>query len=553
MWIDRKTIFRDVVSPRSFALSSKDVESLYEEISTKMFAGETLTDEEKKFIDEFLGVYYPKQIGGNLYPYPRYDEKLKPMYKKTAEFYLKNINLNTKGSAVFLQYYYLTEMAKEFEMTPIIQIGDNSDYFEKNPNTRAYHACEFIPGINKMVPKIVYNPKAVDKALERPDMVLDLIWYGFHEFEHEVQLKKLKQDKDIDPQALIWAKEHIARGIYGEEYYKVNYSNIFYERDAFNYSSQRLLSILNSFGLSSSYYKSFLKDFDLSVMHKDTKTKEKVLAIDLLDMIANEAMTKYPTFLDKIPVLNVIYDEKGNKKTLPQIEGELNLEKENEIKKDPSKEESINEKYKSLLAGICETDNDLEFQYLCQIAADYYSNNDTLKFEETITKIKDLLSKRDLSYEDFSKKLKERQSLIEREESLLLHGKDTFNAEKFSTLDKELKALKKLYNSAMEYNPKFKEAHNVIVMKRKIRDELRKKYHHDPLDMYKYTINENGQIVGKEKTKDELFGDYRKLIEEALDRALSAGEFKEDLDKINVVYDGVIDLSNFEGNTTRGG
>lgn len=553
MWIDRKTIFRDVGSPRFYSLNAKEVETLYEEVSTKMLSGEALSDEEKKFIDDFLGVYYPKAIGGDLYPYPRYDEKLKPMYKKTAEFYLKNINKNTKGSAIFLQYYYLTEMAKEFKMTPIIQIGDNSDYFEKNPDTKAYHMGEYIPGINKVVPKIVYNPKAVEKALGRPDMVLDLIWYGFHEFEHEVQLLKLKQEKDIDPQALLWAKEHIARSLYGEDYYRINYSNIFYERDAFNYSSERLLSILNSLGLTSTYFKEYLKKFDLSITQKDTKTKEKVLAIDLLDMIANEGMTKYPAILKKMPVLKVIYDEKGNKKTLPQIEGELNLEKADEIKKDPSQEESINKKYSSLLAGICETDNDLEFQYLCQVAADYYSSNETEKFEETITKIKDLLLKRDLSYEEFSEKVKQRQSVIEREEYLLLHGENGFDTERFNTLDKELKALKRLYDSAMEYNPKFKEAHNAVVMKRKIRDELRKKYHHDPLDVYKYTIGEDGRIVGKQKTKDELFADYRKLIEEALDRALSANEFKEDLDKINVVYDGVIDLSNFEGNTTRGG
>lgn len=535
-------------SYREYDIDKKAAEETFEEVANKFLSNESLSTLELDYFYTFLGKYYPTNIGGELYPYPTYDEKLKPIYKNVADYFTKHLSENNVETITFLQYYYLTQMSKDHNITPIIRV--DKKYFDEFPKADAMHFSEYIAGINRNIPVIAYNPEFIHKAYENPSLIPSVIESGFHELEHEVQQLQISSEKLTNPQALIWAKEHIVRKyILGEEYYKLNYLDIFHERDARRESYDRVKAL----GLQIAHPR--ISNYDLGIKHKENKDLDDVIAIDLLDILVTKYIETNPKILERYPVLKNIYDSEGIKKTLPQIEAEMEEQCERKIKDNPEKELEIREEYSSLIPRICETDNDLQFQYLCKKAAEFYSDNNMDSFNETVKQITDLLNKRELSYEQYIKKLEDRIRVLNKEAYKLLHPSnpaDRCNYEKYLKVSKELKSTKFLLECIIEYNPEFKKKHNESVMKTTIKRELSKKLKHGVLEDYKGFVTDKGYIIYERKTDQEMFEDYRKAISELVDVATSRDELESDIKDLGIIYGDYIDLNNLSQYREKG-
>ena len=129
--------------------------------------------------------------------------------------------------------------------------------------------------------------------------------------------------------------------------------------------------------------------YSLDVRHKKDEKSEDMLAIDLLDAVASKSIAEDTKWLEYFPVLRNVYNMNGIKKTVPQIEAELYARFEKEIQNGLTIED-VNKQTQELLKGICATDNDLRFQYLCQEASNLYAENKTEEFNNVILEIKGL-------------------------------------------------------------------------------------------------------------------------------------------------------------------
>lgn len=501
-------------------INKSDAENLFEELSTKLINDDELTNEEQKFLEDFMKNYYPEYIGGELYPYPKYDEKLKPIYKNVASFFIKNLNKNTEGSVTFLQYFYLTQMAKEYNIKPYIYTKEK-EYFKKNPNTRAYHSKE----PTNHAPIISYNPLFIKNA--RNESILQLIITGFHELEHEVQESEIQKTKIDDAQALLWAKEFLIRFVVGDIYYKTNYFDIFHERDARDYARKRLKQICIE--EKCNYKIPILKEdsYDLNIKHKDVENEKEIIAIDLLDAITNEYIKAYPWLLKEYPVLKTIYNDNGTKKVLPQIRSELEIRMQEEIKKNPEKIQEIKIKYKRLIKNIAKTDNDLQLQYLCEEIAQEISDKKLIN----LTSIKELLRKRDFCYEDFMERINSRISYLR----LLLYKKEVSNSPEYQNLYNELRDTENLKKVVIEYNPKFKEKYNEEQRKLKIKNEL-DRILEKRVEKYKYTFGKDGTLYAEKQTKEELFDSFKKYLNLLTERTKNPEELDKYIKYLQDVY-----------------
>ena len=539
---------RAMKSNRQYDVSKVHAEKSFEDIATRFLNNETISASELEYFNTFLGKYYPDNVGGPLYPYPKYDEKLKPIYKDVADFYTKNLNRNTPESVTFLQYFYLTQMSKEYGITPNIIIDE--DYFKNRPNSRAYHTEKYISGIRKSIPYVAYNPKFIKAAAEDTLSIPDLLATGFHELEHEIQQLNINNEELTNAQSIIWAKEHIVRTFIGDDYYKLNYKDMFIERDARKISTQRVANIYKRLGLNVNINDD--NEYKLNIMHKKDNDSNDTLAVDLLDILASKVISEKPSLLEKYPVLKNIYDSRGNKKTLSEIQTELFDKCTIEIEKDPSREEELWNKYNDLISKICETDNDLQFQFLCQVAANYYSLNNMDSFNNTVSKINELINKRELSYYEYINKLQSRINELTNIKQNLLSSRDSYNRADYVKCIEEIKSTKYLLDAILEYNPKFKEKHNEIVMKRNIKIALTKKLKRNALDEYRGYISERG-IEYEKKTKEDLYDDYRNNIKKLVDNATSQQELDNDIKNLGLIYSDYIDINNLEQYKTKEG
>lgn len=520
---------------RNYEINLAEAETFFIEIFNKLLNNASLSHDEQVYIDIFMEKIYPK-IGGDLYPYPRYDEKLKEIYQKASEYYLTNLGENTKGSIIFLWYFHMTQISKENNMKPILNVGN--EMFDRRPEVNAFYR-EVKTGIGPH-PAIYFNPKCINKCLDDPKNIIDLLVTSFHEFEHARQTQMMKNAKLDNPQALIWAKENILRlNAVGEMYYKVNYFNIFHERDARYYSYVRTNKLLDGKGFQLSGIDE--DAYNLDIQHKLDKDSDRVLAIDLLDSITSTTIKDNVELLKIYPVLRNIYNLDGSKKTLPQIESELRTRFESESNTNP--DINVDIETKKLLKGICETDNDLEFQYLCQEASNFYAENNMEEFNKTVSTIKELLNKREMSYNEFESKMNHRIKELEKQLNITLHpssGK-MYDNNVYKKISNELKNAKQLLKSAIEYNPKFKEEHNERVMKSNIKRQLSLKIKREVGDQYKYFITDKGSLRAVRMTPEEENERYRKEIESLLeantrDGVLDGEAFEKDIHDLNTYY-----------------
>lgn len=520
---------------RDHEINFAEAESYFVEIFNKVLNNASISQDEQVYIDTFMEKIYPR-IGGSLYPYPRYDEKLKEIYQKASDYFLINLNKNTKGSIIFLWYFQMTLMSKENNMKPSLKVGH--ERFAKEPNVSAFYREEKT-GIGYF-PAVYFNPKCIDSCLQNKENIIELLITSFHELEHARQTKMMDSEKLDNPQALIWAKENILRiNVIGEAYYKINYNNIFHERDARYYSYVRANKMLEGKGRIITGIED--DAYNLDIQHKINEKSGEVYAIDLLDTLSCEAIRKNPKLLEYYPVLKNIYNLDGNKKTLPQIESDLISRFEQESKEHP--EINTGKKVQILLKGICETDNDLQFQYLCQEASDFYAENNIEEFNKTVSTIKELLNKREISYDEFEKKINNRIKQLEKQEYIIMHPEQgqKFDNNAYLKVSNELKNTKQLLKSAIEYNPKFKEEHNERVMKSNIKRQLSLKIKREVGDQYKYFITDNGSLRAVRMTLEEENERYRNEIQSLLeantrDGVFDGEAFEKDIHDLNTYY-----------------
>ncbi|MBR5663051.1 MAG: hypothetical protein IKX00_05380 [Bacilli bacterium] len=520
---------------RDHEINFAEAESYFADIFNKVLNNASISQDEQVYLDVFMEKIYPR-IGGSLYPYPRYDEKLKKIYQKASDYFLINLNKNTKGSIIFLWYFQMTQMSKENDMKPSLKVGH--ERFTKEPNVRAFYREEKT-GIGYF-PAVYFNPECIDSCLQNKENIIELLITSFHELEHARQTEMMDSEKLDNPQALIWAKENILRiNVIGEAYYKINYSNIFHERDARYYSYFRANKMLEGKGRIITGIEE--DAYNLDIQHKINENSSEVYAIDLLDTLSCEAIKKDPKLLDYYPVLKNIYNLDGTKKTLPQIESDLISRFQLESKSNP--EINVDEKVQNLLKGICETDNDLQFQYLCYEASNYYANNNIDKFNLTVSNISKLLEKRELSYDEFEKKINNRIKQLEKQEYIIMHPEQgqKFDNNAYLKVRNELKNTKQLLKSAIEYNPKFKEEHNERVMKSNIKRQLSLKIKREIGDPYKYYATDKGYLQAVRMTPEEENERYRKEIESLLEAntregVLDGEAFEKDIHDLNTYY-----------------
>ena len=203
--MDKTTIMKNFISSSnngfySNKFSIEDIEKLIDEIITKLESNQKLENVELKFLNTYMNYYYLKILDEYTNFSPDYDKFLKPIHQKIVQYYITHINDINYESTVFLQFFFLNEMNKEFKINAKIEIGTHNKYFDNKPNVRAYHTRTTIAG--RSTPLIVYNPKSIEEIANNKN-IFELLNYGFHELRHEFQQMQIESENLENPQALI--------------------------------------------------------------------------------------------------------------------------------------------------------------------------------------------------------------------------------------------------------------------------------------------------------------------------------------------------------------
>lgn len=516
---------------RDYDISSKEAEALVEPIIKKLTHHFSISSLEKEYLELFLQRIYPR-IGGELYPYPVYDEKLKQMYSDLVDWYMINRQTLTVASVKFLLYYYVTQISKENNIKPYV-VFDN-EYFKSRPGANAYYRRE-ITGIGQ-VPYLGFNPDTIRQIVDNPDLLPTIIAAGFHEIQHELDMQEVLSEDITHPQAILWAKEYIAKQVLGTQYYILNYTNIFFERNASLKAYQRTKKIFDKYGIVLADMENI--NYDLTITQKENESAKDMLAVDLLDMITTDYINSNYGEVGPYKILSNVYNSNGIKKTLPQIRSELDRKVSQKSRESGEPESLIQLKNMNLLAGICQTDNDLLFQFLCEKAAQYYHMNSKDMFDSTVKRIEELLSTRDMSFVYFTQQMYSRITQLE-----IMLSKPISDKVEYHRLLEELKSTRFILDAAREYNPKFKEAHNTSTMKYNIRRELTKLLGKNVGSPDHVSVTHNG-VIRKPKTEQEMFEEYREFMTELVNKSLNDDMKKNYEDEIKLLYSDFIDVDN---------
>lgn len=506
-------------------LRQQDAEELFSEFATKLMAGENLSDDEKKYMDTYMKEYYPVFIGGRLYPYPKYDEKLKPIYKDLSDYYLRHLDQINYSNAIFLQYYYLTKMAKEYDIKPDIIVDEKQ--FKYRPKVNAHHSYD--SNGHSLITKITFNPDYIKRSID-DNCIFDLINTGFHELEHDVQHKMAYDEELTNPQALLWAKEFLIQAESNDNYYKRNYWEEFCERDARDVAFERIKGILKGTRIlvRMSSYKCENAKYDLNIKHKNTKG-EDILAIDLLDSETTSIINQNPKLLDEYPVLKNIYNSNGEKKTFIQIKTEIYKKMNDEIKDNPKMDIQIRAKYFKLLNGIIETDNNLKLQKYADDIAIAKRNGNKNEMNEGKANIEKLMKERSFSYMEFTSNYKKRIS--ELSNKAIKPGIDVSDKIK---IYKELHETRELLNIMLNYNTVFMEEHKKEIEFTQSIDNIRRLLNTTP-SPYNFIASEK-EIWAVPKSEDELTEDFEKYSEIIRKKASSKEEAEKSISFLQEYY-----------------
>ncbi len=151
------------------------------------------------------------------------DEEKNIEYKEMASNILEKDNLVNNLSVEQLEYmsYYLIKRK-------LVENGIKIDINIEDLGDRTVGFCSRKKiSINTQYIKIAANNKANTEEFN----VLDIMKAINHEVEHAIQTEKMKT-QTYDYNAIRYVKEDICHELYGDSFYKYNYSNINFEHDA---------------------------------------------------------------------------------------------------------------------------------------------------------------------------------------------------------------------------------------------------------------------------------------------------------------------------------
>lgn len=505
-------------------LQQDDAEELFSEFATKLIAGENLSDDEKKYMDTYMKDYYTRHIGGSLYPYPKYDAKLKPIYKDLSDYYLKNIDKINYNGGIFLLFYHLTRMAKEYKIRPAVAVKDATNF---KPGTRAYHTYDR-DGFGNLITQLDFNLDSVKSAIEN-GRIADLINYGFHELEHEVQHLLVDNQELTNPQALLWAKELLARAI-DESYYDEYYAQTFMERDARDVAKNRTIKIFEENGKTTNLSPFLCENakYDPNIKFR-SKELGQIVAIDLLDSITTKAIKDRPHILEELPVLKNVYNPNGDKKTFIQIKTEIFAKMNAEIKEHPNMNIPIRVKYYRLLDGIVDTDNNLKLQKYADHITISKQNGNQKEVDEGKLNIEKLMRERDFSYMEFTTSYKKRISELSNKAN-----KQGLTPDEKVAILKELNQTRDLLNTMLSYNSKFEEEHKKEIEFSKSIDNIRRLLKTTP-SAYNFIASEK-EIRAVPKTEEELTEDFEKYSKIIIEKASSPEDAEKNINFLQEYY-----------------
>lgn len=505
-------------------LNPKDVEELFKEFASKLISGENISDDEQKFINTFMKDYYPKFIGGSLYPYPNYDAKLKPIYKELSDYYIKNRDKIDYNSGIFLLFYHLTDMAKEYKIKPTVNVLGAEKF---KPGTLAHHTYN-IDGFGRLITQLDFNVDAVKSSITN-GKIENLINYGLHELEHEVQHIKVNDQNLTDPQALLWGKELLVREV-DESYYDDYYKNTFMERDARDVAKNKTIKIFEENGETVELTPFLCENakYDPNIKFSSKKLGS-IVAIDLLESITTKEIKEHPEKLEEFPVLKNIYNPNGDKKTFIQIKTEIFKKMNDEIKEHPSMDIHIRAKYFKLLNGIIETDNNLKLQKYADDIAIAKRNGNKNEVQEGQSNIETLMKERTFSYMEFTSNYKKRMAELSNKAN-----KQGIKVDEKIAIFKELQQTGQLLRTMLEYNTVFAEKHKEEIEYTHSIDNIRRLLNTTP-SAYNYIASEK-EIRAVPKTEEELTADFENNCNIIRERAKSQEEADRNIQFLQEYY-----------------
>ena len=501
------------IARTTYGSNKKDIQKYFDEVVDKVVNNIQLEEVDKEFLKAYLQNYYFHMDGGKWFivnPWNRLTES----HKKLAKYLVSNNELLDMDYTRYLIFYFCSMMSEDYNIRPYIEF--ESEEFN-DPNGPAFNDLAYHTVNDYGMPVIAFNPRFINMIIKEHE-VKSLINACFHELEHEVQNIRIKSPTLIDAQSLIWAKEKIMHR-YVDNYYKLNYMDVFYERDARYYAANRTEEVLREYGNPNKKYYSWLDNikpspFSRNVKHIRPGDNKEELAVDLLDMMASDMIKKYPGLLKKHSVLYAIYNQDGTKKNIIQINNELDIQKQNEIAKNPDKASEISEKYKKLLQDIAKSDHDLLMQYYCVEADDYAKDNNQVALKIRITRINDITKIVNESYEEFEARIKHRIKVL----GLVKPGDP-----RFTKAAEEKHACAELLANMLKYNQEFKRKHDEIELNKKYKREIERIVKKELTD--KYGVFGSGEYAGSiilyDKSNNEIINEYyefkKKIMEAELD------------------------------------
>ena len=493
-----------------------NIQSAFFSLINKLQKNIKLTEKEKKFFDDYQMYYYPKYIGNNLL-YTKIEKKVLSPYKKLFQYYLKNFNNVNKASVYFMIYFLCSEMMDDLKINVNLSIVYDDKNFKDNNNLISY----FKPN-KKGNNNIYFNGNVIESKLSNYNEFLYFIICCYHELEHEVQEVLMNDEKIENAQALIWAKEKISLNYIRRNYYNENYHNVFFEKDAINYSILRMSKWFEDSSVFNNIKSQKYLEYDLNLKYNDPRNNNQVIAVDLMDIVAGEVISKKSELINKYPILKNIYNFDGSKKLYSEIESSLRKRMKNEILKYPKHTSEIIRKYNKLASEISKTDNELYIQKLCLDAYECEKEHKDKSLNQILNLLNKKTNERKIVFDDLMNRIDNRLNFLS----------------KFVCNDAvltEINRTKLLQECLLKYNQEFKQKYKELEEDNNIKVIIEKITKHS-LDKYKLdTFSNKNKIVLM--SKEELNKEEQEILSELEKSDLTKEDLKLYLEYVKNKYE----------------
>jgi hypothetical protein len=291
--------------------------------------GEQLTNEEKTFI-----ISYAHATINDIETFSKWQET--EVYAE--DYFIYNhvanniLTLNYSTPNIYIPQLLVsiigTQKAKELEVKCIFTVVDAKDLdstIVDNPAGTCQYDNEHKTSLIKINRDYVFGETNKTSAWN----AIDTLWTIYHEIQHAAQ-REVMYNMDVEDECIIgWTKEVLARNYIGGDYYKNNYDNILAENDAnlvglwnaFNYLKENLPDFLSGYNEDIQYKLEHYEKGRKKNIQSDTRFRLESGALlgkdahTLLDIIANEAITAEPDFLNLYPPLKTEYNDDGTLKS----------------------------------------------------------------------------------------------------------------------------------------------------------------------------------------------------------------------------------------------